>query len=206
MKHISFLLMILAVFTFFGCDKGIQKYDTLVDKDETCNQLWANYESTLQRRADLIPNLVETVKAAAGSENKIIKEVMEARAKATQVTITPQAGDFEDPEKLKQHLQAQSGLGNTLSRLMMVQESYPELKSNENFRNLQTQIESTENRILRARQEYNKSVQAFNLELRRVSGKIVNPLTGHEFKPRAYFAADAGAVNAPKVNFTSETK
>lgn len=206
------IILILSTFliscSLFGCglfSKGVEKYDTLSEKDEICNQKWADIDTNLQRRADLIPNLVETVKAAAGNENKILKEVMEARAKATQVTMVVKEGqnDFENEAKMREYLQAQNSLGTTLSRLMNVQEAYPELKSNQNFLNLQEQIEGTENRLLRSRQEYNKAVGDFNLELRRFSGKIINPLTNSEFKPRVYFKADAGSTAAPKVSFSN---
>lgn len=198
MKHYLFLFL-LSIACLTGCQRGIQKYDTLVDKDEICNQKWADYEAQLQRRSDLIPNLVQVVKASAAHENNTLKDVIEARAHAQQIKMSPE--DFSDPEKLAAFQKAQSSLGGALSRLVMLQESYPDLKANQNFKDLQVQIEGTENRILRSRTEYNKAVQSYNLELRRVSGKVINPITGHEFKPRAYFSADANAKDAPKVDF-----
>lgn len=187
-----------------GCtllDQGVQKYDTLVDKDELCNQTWSDYEAQLQRRADLIPNLVAVVKGSAAHEEKTLKEVMEARAAATQIKIS--GDDVTDPEKMAAFQKAQEQLKGSLSRLMMVQENYPDLKANAQFHDLMIQMEGTENRILRARQEYNKTVQSYNLELRRVSGKVINPLTNKEFKPRIYFSADESAKTAPKVDFSS---
>lgn len=187
-----------------GCsllDQGVQKYDTLVDKDEVCNQMWADYEAQLQRRSDLIPNLVAVVKGSAAHEEKTLKEVMEARAAATQIKLT--ADDLTNPEKMAAFQKAQDQIKGSLSRLMMVQESYPDLKANAQFHDLMVQMEGTENRILRSRTEYNKSVKDFNLELRRVSGKAINPLTGHEFKPRVYFSADESAKVAPKVDFNT---
>jgi LemA protein len=187
-----------------GCsllDQGVQKYDTLVDKDEVCNQMWADYEAQLQRRSDLIPNLVAVVKGSAAHEEKTLKEVMEARAAATQIKLT--ADDLTNPEKMAAFQKAQDQIKGSLSRLMMVQESYPDLKANTQFHDLMVQMEGTENRILRSRTEYNKSVKDFNLELRRVSGKAINPLTGHEFKPRVYFSADESAKVAPKVDFNT---
>jgi LemA protein len=182
-------------------DKGVEKYDTLVNKDEICNQMWADYEAQLQRRADLIPNLVAVVKGSAAHEEKTLKEVMEARAAATQIKISGE--DVTDPEKMAAFQKAQEQLKGTLSRLMMVQENYPDLKANAQFHDLMVQMEGTENRILRARQQYNKTVQDYNLELRRISGKAINPLTGHEFKPRIYFSADESAKTAPKVDFST---
>ncbi len=198
-----FALLALPVFVFTGCnscDHFINNYDQLSELDEICSQKWSDYEAQLQRRSDLIPNLVNVVKAAASSEEKIMKEVMEARAQATKVTLS--ADDFSNEEKLKQFQAAQAAVGNSLSRLLAVQESYPELKSNQNFRDLQVQIEGTENRILRARTEYNKSAKNFNAELRKIrGGKLINPLTGNEFKPRIYFQAAPGSEKASEVKF-----
>jgi LemA protein len=197
------MLSITSVSLVAGCslfDQGVKKYDTLVDKDEICNQTWSNYESQLQRRADLIPSLVAVVKGSAAHESKTLKEVIEARASATQIKLT--ADDLTNPEKMAAFQKAQDQLKGSLSRLMMVQETYPDLKANAQFHGLMIQIEGTENRILRARQEYNKAVQDYNLELRRISGKAINPLTNMEFKPRVYFQADASAKTAPTVDFT----
>ena len=185
-----------------GCsllDQGVQKYDTLVDKDEVCNQMWADYEAQLQRRSDLIPNLVAVVKGSAAHEEKTLKEVMEARAAATQIKLT--ADDLTNPEKMAAFQKAQDQIKGSLSRLMMVQESYPDLKANKHFHDLMVQMEGTENRILRSRTEYNKSVKDFNLELRQVSGKAINPITNREFKPRVYYSSDASAKVAPAVSF-----
>lgn len=193
----SILLILFSIFCF-----SCSKYDELVSKDERCNQAWADVESQLQRRSDLVPNLVATVKGSAAHEEKTLKEVVEARASATQLKLTGE--DFSNPEKMAAFQKSQDQLKGTLSRLMMVQESYPDLKANAQFHDLMVQMEGTENRILRARQEYNKVVQDYNLELRRVSGKVMNPLTGHEFKPRVYFAADEAAKIAPKVDFATQ--
>lgn len=199
MKFLILFLTLILITPTMGCNTAVNKYDTLVEKDEACSEALGNINSNMQRRSDLIPNLVSVAKAAAGSENKILKEVMEARSKATAVTITP--SDLENEAKMKEYVSSQSALGSSLSRLMMVQEQYPELKSNENFRQLQSQIEGTENRILIARKRYNEKVKEFNVELRRVGGKIINPLTGNEFKPKVYFQADEAALAAPKVEF-----
>jgi LemA protein len=184
-----------------GCglpEKAVAKYDTLVDKDEVCNQKWADYESNLQRRADLIPQLVSVVKGSAQHEEKTLTAVIQARADASKIVLDPKAGDFEDEKKFAEYQAAQSKVHTSLQQL---QENYPQLQANAAFHDLQTQIEGTENRLLRSREEYNKAVMSFNTELRHVSGKVMNPITGHEFKLRVFFAADADAKVAPKINF-----
>ena len=185
-----------------GCgllDQGVQKYDTLSEKDEKCNQAWADIDAQLERRSDLIPNMVAVVKGSAAHEEKTLKEVVEARASASQIKMT--ADDLTDPAKMKAFQDAQEQLKGSLSRLMMVQESYPDLKANAQFHDLMITMEGTENRILTARRDYNSAVGSFNFELRRVSGKVLNPLTGKEFKPRVYFTASEESKVAPKVNF-----
>lgn len=181
-----------------GCDRAVEKYDKLSSTDEECNAAWANIEAQMQRRSDLIPNLVTIVKASATHEEKVLKEVIEARASATQIKLS--GDDFSDPEKLKKFNEAQAQLKGSLSKLLAVQENYPDLKANSQFHDLMVQVEGTENRILQARREYNDKVKEFNFELRRVSGKVINPLTHNEFKPRIYFQADSAASVAPKVS------
>jgi len=179
-------------------EKGTIKYDTLVDKDEACNRAWADYESALQRRADLIPQLVSVVKASAKHENSTLTNVIQARAEASSIRLNPANGDFEDAKKFAEFQAQQTKVHTALRQL---QENYPDLQANKAFANLQVQIEGSENRLLRAREQYNKAVGEFNAELRHVSGKIINPVTGHEFRPRAYFQADADAKKAPTINF-----
>ena len=178
---------------------GCQKYDQLVEADAVADQKWANIEAQLQRRYDLIPNLVSTVKASAKHESETLTKVMEARAAATQIKLT--SDDLTDPAKMAAFQKAQDNLKGSLSRLLVAQESYPDLKANAAFRDLQTQLEGTENRILRAREEYNAAVKTFNAELGKVGGSVVNKVTGKPFKPRVYFAASAEAQAAPKVSF-----
>lgn len=199
-----FLGMVPMTITTTGCDSVINKYDVLVDKDEFCDQKWSDYESNLQRRADMIPQLVNVVKGSAAHEEDTLTAVIEARAKATrpEIKLDPKNDDFSDPAKVAAFQQAQGQLGTALGKLMMVQEKYPDLKANQAFHDLQIQIEGTENRLLRAREEYNKAVGLYNTELRHVSGKAINPLTGHEFKPRVYFKMDPGAEKAPVVDFS----
>ncbi|CAB4196791.1 LemA Uncharacterized conserved protein [uncultured Caudovirales phage] len=192
--------------SIIGCnvaEKGVQKYDTLVDKDEACNMAWSDYESNLQRRADMIPQLVSVVKGSAAHEETTLIAVTQARANATrpEIKLDPKSDDFTDPVKVAAFQKAQSQLGASMSRLLVANEAYPQLQANGAFHDLQVQIEGTENRLLRAREQYNKAVASFNTELRHVTGKIINPMTGHEFKQRVYFTVDADAKVAPKIDF-----
>ena len=191
------LLAGVALFVVFGT--GCQSYDELVTKDQVCEQRWADYQAALQRRADLVPNLVETVKAGAKQEQATLTAVIEARAKATSIQLSGE--DLEDPAKVAAFEKAQGELKSALSRLMVVQEAYPDLKSNQGFRELQVQLEGTENRILRAREQYNAAVAAYNTELKKIRGIAINKVTGKPFKERVYFTASADAQNAPQVKF-----
>lgn len=208
MRSLMFVVaMAVTPMTIMGCgllDQGVQKYDTLVDKDEVCNQKWSDYESNLQRRADMVPQLVAVVKGSAAHEQDTLTAVIQARASATrpEIKLDPKSDDFSDPAKIAAFQQAQAQLGSAMGKLMMVQEKYPDLQANAAFHDLSVQIEGTENRLLRAREEYNKSVTSYNTELRHVSGKVVNPLTGHEFRPREFFKMDPGAAHAPTVDFS----
>lgn len=210
MKSIRMLGLVFALTTVSlgttGCDllnSGVQKYDTLVDKDEKCDQKWSDYESNLQRRADMIPQLVSVVKGSAAHEEDTLTAVTNARANATrpEIKLDPKNDDFSNPAKIAAFQAAQAQLGTSLGKLMMVKEKYPDLQANKAFANLQTQIEGTENRLLRAREEYNKAVQDYNTELRHVSGKVMNPITGHEFKPRVFFKMDPGSEKVPTIDF-----
>jgi LemA protein len=178
---------------------GCQSYDELITKDQVCEQRWADYQAALQRRADLVPNLVETVRAAAKQEQATLTAVIEARAKASSIQLS--GTDLEDPAKVAAFEKAQGELKGALSRLLVVQEAYPDLKSNQGFRELQVQLEGTENRILRAREQYNASVAAYNTELKKIRGSVVRKATGTTFKERVYFAASSDAQNAPQVKF-----
>ncbi len=190
-----------------GCDladKGVAKYDTLVDKDEACSAAWGDYESNLTRRAQMVPQLVAVVRAQAANESTTLVAIQQAQANATrpEIKLDPKNGDLEDPQKFAAYQAAQSSLGTQLSRLMVqAPAQFPTLGSNQAFHDLQVQIEGTENRLLRAREQYNKAVLAFNTELRHVSGKVMNPITGHEFKPKSYFQADESDKAAPKLDF-----
>jgi LemA protein len=179
---------------------GCSKYDQLVSDYQGTEEAWANVEAQLQRRYDLIPNLVETVKGSAAHEQSTLAAVIEARSKATSIQLSGE--DLSDPAKMKRLQAAEGELNQALSRLMMVQESYPDLKGNEAFKDLQVQLEGTENRILRSREEYNKAVRQYNTTLMQVKGSVVNKLTGKPFQPRVFFEAQAAAMgDAPKVEF-----
>jgi LemA protein len=189
------LLLVLLVVSLSAC----HKYNALVDKNATCDEKWANIETELQRRYDLIPNLVATVKGSAQHEEKTLEEVTEARASATQIKLT--GDDFSDPAKMAQFQAAQDALKGSLGRLLVTQEAYPDLKANAQFHDLTVELEGTENRIARAREEYNAAVKDYNSELARISGAVVNKVTGKPFKPRIYISASAAAHEAPKVQF-----
>jgi LemA protein len=178
---------------------GCQSYDELITKDQVCEQRWADYQASLQRRSDLIPNLVETVRAGAKQEQATLTAVIEARAKASSIQLS--GADLEDPAKVAAFEKAQGELKGALSRLLVVQEAYPDLKSNQGFRELQVQLEGTENRILRAREQYNAAVGAYNAELKKIRGSVIRKATGTTFKERVYFSASADAQNAPQVKF-----
>ena len=192
---VLFALLAALVVTQTGCST----YDTLIEKDQTAEQKWADIEAQLQRRYDLVPNLVETVKASAAHESATLAAVTEARSQAASIKMTSE--DLTDPEKMAAFQKAQDQLKGSLSRLMVVQESYPDLKANQSFHDLQIQLEGTENRLLRSREEYNAAVKDYNAELGKIKGSAVNKVTGKPFKPRVYFASSSGAEAAPKVTF-----
>ena len=178
---------------------GCSKYDELVDRDQLAQRRWADVEAQLQRRADLVPNLVATVKASAKHEEDTLRQVTQARAEATSIKLS--AEDLEDPAKVAAFQKAQDQLKGSLSRLLAIQENYPDLKANAAFHDLQVQLEGTENRILRARELYNEAVGEYNAALAKVGGMAVNRATGRPFKPRVYFQASPGAEAVPKVSF-----
>ncbi len=192
-------LLFLALLAFALPLVGCANYDELVEKDQKAAQKWADVEATLQRRSDLIPNLVETVKASAKFEKETLEAVTKARADATAIKMD--AAALTDPAKMKQFVEAQAQLKGALSRLLVASEKYPELKSSEAFKGLSVQLEGTENRILRAREEYNKAVAEYNTALGKVRGQVVNKATGQPFKPREYYKMDAAAAANPKVSF-----
>ncbi|MFP1681042.1 LemA family protein [Alloalcanivorax sp. C16-1] len=190
----AFVLAWLAM-TLAGC--GI---NTIPTYDEQVKAAWSQVENQYQRRADLVPNLVNTVKGFAAQEREVLVEVTEARAKVGSI----QAGEdiLNDPQKFKQFEQAQNQLGSALQRLMVVVERYPELKSNQNFLALQSQLEGTENRIAVARRDYIEAVRQYNTEIRTFPGRIWHSLLYSELEPRENFEATTeNAEQAPSVNF-----
>jgi LemA protein len=188
----------LLVFAALDLLCGCQGYDVLITKDQVCQQRWADVEAQLQRRADLVPNLVEVVRASAKHEEETLARVTQARASATALTLKPE--DLEDAGKMAEFARAQDDLRGALARLLVVQEAYPDLKANGAFHDLQIQLEGTENRILRAREEYDAAVADYNAELGHVKGTVINRVTGRPFHPRVYFAASPQATAAPKVS------
>jgi LemA protein len=179
---------------------GCAKYDELVEKDQVAQEKWANLEANLQRRADLIPNLVNTVKASASYEKETLEKITQARASATSIKLS--ADDLTDPAKVKAFQDAQEKISQSaISRLLVSNENYPKLQASGQFTDLMKQLEGTENRILRAREEYNGSVRAYNAELGKVRGTVVNKATGQPFKPRVFFTASAESQAPPKVSF-----
>jgi LemA protein len=185
------LLIVLILYGFFA-----GRYNTMVELQENIPKEWAQVETQYQRRADLIPNLVNTVKGYANFEQETLTKVVEARASATQVKIDP--GNIT-PEQLQQFQQAQNGLSSALSRLLVVAENYPELKANQNFLDLQAQLEGTENRITVARTRFNEVVQPYNVYIKRFPNNMLAGMYG--FTPKGYFEAAAGSEKAPTVDF-----
>jgi len=183
-------LLIIAYFSIKGT------YNNMVNLDETVNQAWGQVENVYQRRADLIPNLVNTVKGYATHEKETLTGVVEARAKATSVNID---ANNLTAQNMQQFQQAQQGLTSALSKLMVVVEKYPDLKANQNFMQLQAQLEGTENRIAVERQKFNVSVENFNKTIRNFPASIWAGLFGFEEKP--YFKMQEGADKVPEVNF-----
>jgi LemA protein len=176
---------------------GTGVYNRLVGLDEGVKTAWSQVENTYQRRADLIPNLVKTVEGAADFERETLTEVIEARAKATSVQITPQ--DLTDPAALARYQQAQDSLSSALSRLMVVVERYPELKANQNFLQLQDELAGTENRIAVERRRFNEAAQIYNTRRRTFPASLIAGWLG--FQEAAYFEAAEGAEQAPQVEF-----
>jgi LemA protein len=193
MKKSSIILIVIAVLAVIW---GVSAYNGLVTMDENVNTEWANVETQYQRRADLIPNLVNTVKGYAAHESETLESVIAARSKATQITIDPAN---LTPEKLAEYQEAQGAVTSALGKLLAISESYPDLKANQNFLELQAQLEGTENRINEARRKFNNVAKEYNSAIRRFPKSILAGMFG--FDKRAYFEAAEGAQNAPVVEF-----
>lgn len=175
---------------------GISSYNGLVSMDENVSNQWANVETQYQRRSDLIPNLVNTVKGYAKHESETLESVMAARSQATQVKIDPSNCT---PQQLAAYQKAQGDVTTALGKLLAITENYPDLKANQNFLELQSQLEGTENRINVARKDFNDTAKKYNTSLRSFPRNIIASMFG--FEKRAYFEAEAGAEKAPKVEF-----
>jgi len=194
MKKIANILILLVILsTFTGCG-----YNTIVRNDEACKEAWGNVQSAYQRRMDLIPNLVEVVKGYATHEKETLQAVVDARSRAGSIQMTPQL--MNDPKAFAAFQQAQGSLQSSLSRLMVTVENYPNLKANENFMDLQHQLEGTENRINVARTRYNEAVKVFNSSIRIFPYNFTNSFF-NKLSPREAFSAQEGADVAPKVKF-----
>ncbi|MCB0561878.1 MAG: LemA family protein [Lewinellaceae bacterium] len=190
---LAVVLIGLGLILFAG---GCNSYNNFVNIEEDVENEWGKVQSAYQRRADLIPNLVNTVKGVADFEKNTLTEVTQARARATSINIDP---TNLTPEKMKEFQEAQSGLSQSLGRLLVVSENYPQLRASENFRELQVQLEGTENRIKVARDRYNDVVTSYNKKVRRFPGSLFAGMFG--FDQKAQFEAEASAQEAPKVEF-----
>ena len=191
-KSTIILIAVVAIVAIWG----VSAYNGLVKMDESVNTAWSNVENQYQRRADLIPNLVNTVKGYAAHEKETFQAVTEARSKATQMSIS---ADELTPEKMLEYQKAQGEVGAALSRLLAITEAYPDLKANENFKELQAQLEGTENRISVERRNFNEVARSYNTSIRPFPKTIIAGICG--FDKRPYFEAEEGANKAPEVKF-----
>jgi LemA protein len=196
MKKIWIVLAVIAVILLIGYSSVKNSYNSMVTMEEGVTAQWSQVENVYQRRADLIPNLVNTVKGYANFEKETLTDVINARAKATSVTVDPSK---LDAQSLQNFQNAQAGLSSALGRLMVVVEKYPDLKANQNFMDLQAQLEGTENRIAVERRKFNETAQAYNTFIRTFPKNIFAGMFG--FEKKAYFQADQGAEKAPQVQF-----
>ena len=187
------ILVVLAILVIYG----ISVNNGFVTAEESVESAWAQVENQYQRRADLIPNLVNTVQGAADFEQETLQSVIEARSRATSITL--QADDLNDPAKIQQFQAAQEQLSGALSRLLVSVERYPELKANASFRDLQAQLEGTENRIATERKRFNDTARQYNTDIRKFPGSLIASITG--FDRKAYFEANEGAEQPPLVDF-----
>ena len=196
-KALGYFLIVIFIIFFSGCG-----YNSLVTMDENVNQSWSQVENQYQRRADLIPNLVKTVQGYADFEKSVLTEVTEMRSKVGQIKLSPD--DLTDEDKFKKFQEAQDQFSGAISRLLVVAENYPQLKANENFLALQTQLEGTENRIAVERKKFNEAVQAYNTSIRSFPTLITAKIFG--FKEKQYFKSVPGSEKTPDVNFDFNKK
>ncbi len=197
MKTALIVLGVIVLILVIGFASLFGVYNGFVAAQQTVNEKWAQVQNVYQRRADLIPNLVETVKGFAAQEKTVLEEVTRARASAGSIKATPEL--LNDPANFKKFQDAQNQLGGALSRLLVTVERYPELKSNQNFLTLQSQLEGTENRITVERQRFNESVRDYNTKIKLMPGALVAGMMG--FKEKAFFEAAPGSETVPKVKF-----
>jgi len=191
-KSLGLIVVVALILVLGGC--GCSSYNGLVKGDQSVKQVWSNVETNYQRRTDLYSSVIKTIEGSANFEKSTLKEVIEARAKATSVQV-----DINDPESQAKYQAAQGQLQSAFGRLMAVAEAYPDLKTTKSFQDFQTQIEGTENRINIARQDYNKSVNDYNLQVKTFPNSLFAGVFG--FKEKAYYKADAGSEKAPDINF-----
>ncbi len=196
MKKKNRTWIIIGIIVLLAVLWGVRRYNGFVTMEEGVTGQWANVETMYQRRTDLIPNLVSTVKGYAEFEQETLTQVIEARAKATSVTVDP---SNLNPQSLAAFQQAQDGLSSALSRLLVTIERYPDLKANQNFMDLQHQLESTENRIAVERRKFNETVRGFNTTVRKFPNSVIAGITG--FDEKGYFEAAEGSDTAPVVEF-----
>jgi LemA protein len=187
------VLIILGLVLILGV-WGCNGYNGLISADQDVKKVWGNVETNYQRRSDLYSSVIKTVEASANFEKSTLQAVVEARAKATSINV-----DINDPKSLEAYQQAQANLQGSFSRLIASFEQYPDLKTTKAFQDFQTQIEGTENRINVARQDYNKSVEGYNLKVKRFPGNLLAGI--FNFKEKAFYAADAGSEKVPDVKF-----
>jgi LemA protein len=197
MRGVVIGLIVVGVLVALIIGWGVGINNQMVQQEQNVNEKWAQVQNVYQRRADLIPNLVETVKGFATQERTVLEEVTRARASASSIQLTPEA--LNDPKALERFQAAQSQLSGALSRLLVTVERYPELKSNANFLALQSQLEGTENRIAVERRRFNEAVREYNTRLRLFPGSLVARFAG--FQPKAFFEAAPDAATPPKVKF-----
>jgi len=193
MKKIIFNVI---AFAFAAASLSSCGYNSMVEKQETVDEKWSQVQNVYQRRADLIPNLVSVVKGYAKHESQTLENVIAARSRATQVTLDP---DKLTPENIQKFQQAQDGLSTALGKLLMITENYPDLKANQNFLELQAQLEGTENRISVERRNFNEAVKDYNTYIRKFPNNLTAGMFG--FEKKAYFEAQSGADKAPKIEF-----
>jgi LemA protein len=196
MKTSYIVIGVIILLLFFGGCGCVGSYNSIVSLDQNAQSKWGTVQTDYQRRADLVPNLVATVKGVANFEKSTLVDVTNARARATSIQVDPTK---LTPETIQKFQAAQGQLTSALSRLLVASERYPELKATENFTGLQAQLEGTENRIAVSRRDFNEAVQAYNTKVRSFPSNILANMFG--FAPKGYFQADAASANAPKVQF-----